>query len=228
MVLKEFQDTLLLPCAGRIEQKWLNMQGIWPIWLPMVGHALATTHVYNLKYTSLRLLMVFLCVSMVLCLIHDSPEPWLNQLYARRSCLAAPTLLGNDATVNTGKWLSFSPSLWPVLVFYCHGRSKFSAATMSRIQIIMLYLFIAWCDGKAVYCCAVLCCTVVRSAVLVLGEHLIYNGHGPAWASLGHWACIRLGYAIGPRQYVWSRRWFNTVGTWWKPCFLLLNLVACN
>ena len=28
--------------------------------------------------------------------------------------------------------------------------------------------------------------------------------------------------------YVWSRRWFNTVGTWWKPCFLLLNLVAWN
>ena len=98
MVLKEFQDPLLLPCVGRIEQKWLNMQGIWPNWLPTVGHTLAMTHVYNSKYTSLRLLMVFLCVSTVLCLILDSPEPWLNQLYAQRSCLAAPTLLGNDAT----------------------------------------------------------------------------------------------------------------------------------
>ena len=138
MVLKEFQDPLFLPCVGRIEQKWLNMQGIWPNWLPMVGHTLAMTHIYNWKYTSLRLLMVcksVLYVSTVLCLILDSPEPWLNQLYAWRSCLAAPTLLGNDATVNTGRWLSFSPSLWPVLVFYCHGRSKFSTATMSRIQI---------------------------------------------------------------------------------------------
>ena len=52
-----------------------------------------------------------LCVSTVLCLILDSPEPCLNQLYARRSFLAAPTLLGNDATVNTGRRLSFSPSL---------------------------------------------------------------------------------------------------------------------
>ena len=148
MVLNKVQDPLLSPCASRIEHKWLDMQGVWPNWLPTVGHTLAMTHVYNLKYTSLRLLMVFLCVSTVLCLILDSPEPWLNQLYARRSCLAAPTLLGNDATLNTGKWLSFSPSLWLVLVFYCCGRSKFSAATMSRIQIIMLYLFIAWCDGK--------------------------------------------------------------------------------
>ena len=28
MVLKEFQDPLLLPCVSCIEQKWLNMQGI--------------------------------------------------------------------------------------------------------------------------------------------------------------------------------------------------------
>ena len=61
---------------------------------------------------------------------------------------------------------------------------------LSHIQIkVMLYLFIAWCVGKAVYCCAraVQC----RSAVLVLGECLIYNGHGCAWASLG------IGHASG-------------------------------
>ena len=62
----------------------------------------------------------------------------------------------------------------------------------------MLYLVIAWRVGKAVYYCAhaVQC----RSAVLVLGECLIYNGRGRAWASLGHWACVRLGHAIGPRH----------------------------
>ena len=130
MVLKEFQDPLLLPwCVGCIEQKWLNMQGIWPNWLPTVGHTLAMTHVYNSKYTSLRLIMVFLCVSMVLCLILDSPEPWLNQLYARRSCLAAPTLLGNDATCEHWKMaFLFSFSLtglsllmpWEEQVQCCH------------------------------------------------------------------------------------------------------------
>ena len=136
-----------LLCAGRIEQKWLNMQGIWPNWLPTVGHTLAMTHVYNSKYTSLRLLMVcksVLYVSTVLCLILDSPEPWLNQLYARRSCLAAPTLLGNDATVNTGRWLSFSPSLWPVLsLLSAVGGASSAAATMSCIQIILYTLGIS-------------------------------------------------------------------------------------
>ena len=72
MVLKEFQDPLLLPCAGHIEQKWLNMQGVWPNWLPTVGHTLAMTHIYNSKYTSLRLRMVFLCVHGPL------PDPWLS------------------------------------------------------------------------------------------------------------------------------------------------------
>ena len=111
-----------------------------------VGHTLAMTHVYNSKYTSLRLLMVcksVLYVSMVLCLILDSPEPWLNQLYAWRSCLAAPTLLGNDATCEHWKMaFLFSFSLTG-LGLYCHGRSKFSAATMSHIQIILYTLGIS-------------------------------------------------------------------------------------
>ena len=46
--------------------------------------------------------------------------------------LAAPTLLGNDAAVNTGRSLAF-----PLLFLsdwsysFCHGKSRFSAATMS-------------------------------------------------------------------------------------------------
>ena len=162
MVLKEIQDPLLLPCAGCIEQKWLNMQGIWPNWLPVVGHTLAMIHVYNLKYTSLRLLMVcksVLYVSTVLCLILDSPEPWLNQLYAWRSCLAAPTLLGNDATCEHWKMaflFSFSLTGLSLLlpqeeqVQHCHHVSytnntlyswyKYGVLVKPFIAVLVLYM----------------------------------------------------------------------------------------
>ena len=77
---------------------------------------------------------------------------------------------------------------------------KYNMVEVSRIQIkVMLYSVYSWRVGKAVYCCAhaVQC----RSAsAVVLGERLIYNGCGRAWASLGHWACIRLSHAIGPRH----------------------------
>ena len=110
MVLKEIQDPLLLPCDSRIEQKWLKFAGDWPNWLPMVGHTLAMTHVYNLKYTSLRTYWL----TNLSCVCPRS-SAWsltllsldLDQLYAQRSYLAAPTLLGNDATVNTGRSLAF-------------------------------------------------------------------------------------------------------------------------
>ena len=86
----------------------------------MVGHALAKAHIYKSKYTSLR--TYWLTDLSCVC-------PWssawsstllsldLDQLYGQRSYLAAPTLLGNDATREHGldPWLSFSPSLWPVL-----------------------------------------------------------------------------------------------------------------
>ena len=63
MVLKEFQDPLLLPWDGRIEPKNDEIcRGFDLTDWPTVGHTLATTHIYNLKYTSLRLRMVFLCV----------------------------------------------------------------------------------------------------------------------------------------------------------------------
>ena len=110
MVLKEIQDPLLFLCICCIEQKWLNMQGIWPNWLPTVGHTLAKTHVYNLKYTSLRTYWLtnlsFVCLqSSAWSLTLLSLD--LDQLYARRSYLAAPTLLGTDATVNMGRSLAF-------------------------------------------------------------------------------------------------------------------------
>ena len=96
MVLKEIQDPLLLPCDSRVKQKWLNLQGIWPNWLPTVGHTLAKTHVYNLKYTSLRtywLTNLYLSVSTVLCLILDSPEPRLGPVVCTKilsSCSYPP------------------------------------------------------------------------------------------------------------------------------------------
>ena len=158
MVLKEIQDPLLLPCVGCIKQRWLNMQVIWPNWLPMVGHTLAMTHIYNLKYTSLR--TYWLTNRSCVC-------PWssawsltllsleLNQLYARRSCLGAPTLLGNDATVNMGRSLAFlfsfsltSLSLlvpWEEQVQCCHHVS----CTNKQYGVC-----IAWHVGKAIYCCA--------------------------------------------------------------------------
>ena len=50
--------------------------------------------------------------------------------------LAAPTLLGNDAAVNTDGYLAF-PLLFLSVWSYscCHGTSTFSAATMSQVQI---------------------------------------------------------------------------------------------
>ena len=54
----------------------------------------------------------------------------MDQLYARRSYLAAPTLLGNDVTVNTGRSLAFLFSFsltglslllpWEEQVQHCH------------------------------------------------------------------------------------------------------------
>ena len=74
------------------------------------------------------------------------------------------------------------------------------AVPLSRIQIkVMLYWFIAWCVGKPFIAVLVLynlqckCCACV-------GERLIYYRRGHAWASLVHWACVRLGHAIGPRH----------------------------
>ena len=123
----------------------------------MVGHTLAKTHVYRSKYTPLR--TYWLTDPSCVC-------PWssawsltllsldLDQLYARRSYLAAPTLLGNDATVNMGRSLAFPFLLLSDRSYsFCRGRSKFSSATMSRIQISNTLLLLLVC-GKAFYCCA--------------------------------------------------------------------------
>ena len=50
------------------------------------------------------------------------------------------------------------------------------------------------------------CCTSCSASVQVcVGERLIYYRRGRACASLEHWACVKLGHAIGPRhQKTWS------------------------
>ena len=108
--LERNQDPLLLPCDSHIGAKMAVFAGDWPNWLPMVGHTLAKTHVYKAKYTSLRTywLTDLSCVcprSSAWSLTLLSLD--LDQLYAWRSYLAAPTLLGNDTTVNTGRSLAF-------------------------------------------------------------------------------------------------------------------------
>ena len=85
-------------------------------------------------------------------------------------------------------WLSFSPSLWPVLVFYCHGRSKFSAATMSRIQISNTLLVIAGMLVKPFIAVLVLYSSEGSSA---MGSALYWMGmdvHGPRYGWSMHQA----------------------------------------
>ena len=98
------------PRSSPFAMWWLFFTGDWPNWLPMDGHTLAKTHIYNSKYTSLRTYWL----TNLSCVCPRS-SAWsltllsldLDQLYARRSCLAAPTLLGNDATVNMGRSMAF-------------------------------------------------------------------------------------------------------------------------
>ena len=67
-----------------LSKKWLNLQGIWPNWLPTVGHTLAKTHVYNLKYTSLRLIdwQIY-----PVCVHSPLPDPWLSWALNWTSCM---------------------------------------------------------------------------------------------------------------------------------------------
>ena len=127
--LERNQDPLLLPCDSCIGAKMAVFAGEWPNWLPTVGHTLAKTHIYKAKYTSLRTywLTDLSCVcprSSAWSLTLLSLD--LDQLYARRSYLAAPTLLGNDATVNTGRSLAFlfSFSLTGLIPFAMGGASS--------------------------------------------------------------------------------------------------------
>ena len=187
------------------EQKWLFCAGEWPNWLPTVGHTLAKTHVYESKiYFSENLLVDcdLSCVcpwSSAWSLTLLSPD--LDQLYAQRSYLAAPTLLGNDATVNMGGSLAFPFLLLSDRSYsFCHGRSKFSAGTMSRIQISNTLVVIADV-GKAFYCCA----GWLQEVQVVVkarcnGGHLIMGERGCAVASLWLEHAPSIGLAIGPRQ----------------------------
>ena len=98
----------------------------------------------------------------------------LDQLYARRSYLAAPTLLGNDATVNMGGSLAF-----PLLFLsdqsysFCHRKSRFTTATMSCIQTSNTCVCYCWCVVKPFI--AVLLCTRVSAR---------HNGGTLLWVSM--------------------------------------------
>ena len=151
-----------------LEQKWLFCAGEWPNWLPTVGHTLAKTHIYKSKYTSLR--TYWLTVIHPVCVHSPLPDPWLSwvltwtQLYAWRSYLAAPSLLGDDATVNMGGSLAFPFLLLSDQSYsICHRRSKFSAATMSHIQISNAFCCYCWHVVKSFI--AVLVTTVVQVVV---------------------------------------------------------------
>ena len=190
------------------EQKWLFCAGEWPNWLPTVGHTLAKTHIYKSKYTSLR--TYWLIVIHPLC--GPQSSAWsltllsldLDQLYAQRSYLAVPTLLGNDATVNTGGSLAFPFLLLSDQSYsFCCGRSKFSAATMSHIQIINTLCGYCWHVVKPFT--AVLVTTVVQVVVGLGAMGVPYNGW--VWMCCGltmagtcakHWPCY------------WSQTTLNT------------------
>ena len=98
--------------------------------------------------------------------------------------LAALTLLGNDETVNMGGSLAF-PLLFLSDWSYscCHGKSRFSTATMSQVQIQAKKC--VWLS-RYPYCCA----------GNIMGE----CGHAAASLWLEHAPSI--GLAIGPRQRI--------------------------
>ena len=190
MVLKEFQDPLLLPCDSRIEQKWLNMQGIWPNWLPTVGHTLAMTHVYNLKYTSLRLGMVFLCVHSPL------PDPWLS--WALIEPVVCTKIL-SSCSYPPGQWCNCEH--WKMAFLFSFSLTGLSLLMPQEEQVQRCHhvsytnksnaiLVIAWRVGKAVYCCA----GAVQSVVQVLCMC------GGAPYILQAWTCMGLAGALGMHQ----------------------------
>ena len=168
----------------------------------MFGHTLAKTHVYNSKYTSLRTYWL----TNLSCLCPRS-SAWslnllsldLDQLYAQRSYLAAPTLLGNDGTVNMGRSLAFlfsfsltSLSLllpWEEQVQHCHHVSYTNKQYFVVITGMLVKPFIA-------------VLMLYSSGVLVLGERLILGGCRHAWASLWLDHAPSISHAIGPRQYL--------------------------
>ena len=59
----------------RVEENGYKMQEIWPNWLPTFGHVLTTTHIYNLEYTSLRLMVCIICP---VCVHGPLPDSWLS------------------------------------------------------------------------------------------------------------------------------------------------------
>ena len=189
MVLKEIKILSFLPCDSCIRAKMAVFTGDWPNWLPTDGHTLAKTHIYKSKiYFSENLLVdrSVLCVSMVLCLILDSPEPWLGPVVCMKilsSCSYPP---GQWCNCEHREILGFPFLLlsdWSYSVF-CHGRSKFSTATMSCIQISNTLVGYCWC--------------VVKPFIAVL---MLYSSDG----AVVLWGVPYIGWAHGPR-YGWSMR----------------------
>ena len=138
-----------------------------------------------------------------LCVHGPLPDPWLSWALTWTSCmhedpdLAAPTLLGNDSAVNTNGYPAF-----PLLFLSdqscssCHGKSRFSAATMSQCT-----------NKKLLACVAKLVSLLLCWSMNDVGYnmHAVIRGeHGCAVVSLWLTLCSypSCGLAIGPRQYV--------------------------
>ena len=145
-----------------------------------------------------------LCVSMVLCLILDSPEPWLGPVVCMQilsSCSYPP---GQWCNCEHG-WIlgfSFSPSLWLVLflvsweeqVQCCHHVS----CTNKQYSCWLLLAC-----GKAFYCCACDYSSASSSGLGAMGVQwgcLIMGERWCAAASLWLEYVPSICLAIGPRQ----------------------------
>ena len=200
----------------------------------MAGHILAKTHVYK-SNVLLWELIGWLDLSSVF--------PWssawsltllsldLDQLYARRSYLAAPTLLDNDATVNTGGSLAFPFLLLSDQSYsFCCRRSKFSTATMSHIQITNALVGYCWRVVKPFIAVLML---YKRVKARHNGGALIMGERGCAAASLWLEHAPSIGLAIGPRQVVWCifDHWMQFLDSWSFSClwnFFIIQTLLVN
>ena len=199
MVLKEITILSFLLCKCHIRAKMAVLcRGM--TWLPTVMHKLAKTYIYHTKHTPLW--TYWLAVIHPVCVHSPLPDPWLSWALIWTSCmhedpnLAAPTLLGNDATVNTGGSLAF-PLLFLSDQSYscCHRKSRFTTATMSQVQIQA---------KKRVWLSQYIYCSASYIQVTSEGQAqwgcLIMGEHGCAAASLWLGHAPSIGLAIGPRH----------------------------
>ena len=133
-----------------------KMQGIWRIWLPTVGHTLAMTHVYNVKYTSLRLngLQIY-----PVCVHSPLPDPWLS--WALIEPVVCTKIL-SSCSYPPGQWCNCEH--WKMAFLFSFSLTGHSLLVPSEEQVQhchhvsytnKLYFGVySWHVGKAVYCCA--------------------------------------------------------------------------